>query len=134
MEKLIIECTLELFAKGLINGIQDWVLRASCATSELASAGDGGMRDAGRWTWGRGPHPEEILMSESQERMMAVAKPRTSRSSCRLLEAGRRATVIGEAVEGDRLTIDYQGASWTSTRAPSLTRPVYNRPYHRRTD
>ena len=44
MEKLLIECTLEIFAAGLISGIQDLGgAGLSCATSELASAGDGGM-------------------------------------------------------------------------------------------
>src|SRR4029079_15152859 len=44
MEKLLIECTLELFAAGLVAGIQDLGgAGLSCATSELASAGDGGM-------------------------------------------------------------------------------------------
>ena len=44
MEKLLIECTLEIFAAGLITGIQDLGgAGLSCATSELASAGDGGM-------------------------------------------------------------------------------------------
>ena len=44
MEKLLIECTLELFAAGVIAGIQDLGgAGLSCATSELASAGDGGM-------------------------------------------------------------------------------------------
>ena len=78
MEKLLIECTLELFAAGLVSGIQDLGgAGLSCATSELASAGDGGMhveldtvplRDSTL-------APEEILMSESQERMMAVVAP-----------------------------------------------------------
>ncbi|MDF2746861.1 MAG: purL, partial [Propionibacteriaceae bacterium] len=78
MEKLLIECTLELFAEELVTGIQDLGgAGLSCATSELASAGDGGMR-----VWlDRVPlrdstlSPEEILMSESQERMMAVVEP-----------------------------------------------------------
>ena len=84
MEKLLIECTLELFAEKLVVGIQDLGgAGLSCATSELASAGDGGMhvvldrvplRDSTL-------APEEILMSESQERMMAV------------VDAGRRSTV-----------------------------------------
>ena len=78
MEKLLIECTLELFAAGLVAGIQDLGgAGLSCATSELASAGDGGMhveldrvplRDSSL-------APEEILMSECQERMMAVVEP-----------------------------------------------------------
>ena len=78
MEKLLIECTLELFAAGVVAGIQDFgAAGISCATSELAAAGDGGMhveldkvllRDSSL-------SPEEILMSESQERMMAVVDP-----------------------------------------------------------
>src|SRR5690606_14753130 len=78
MEKLLIECTLELFAARLVAGIQDLGgAGLSCATSELASGGDGGMhveldtvplRDSTL-------SPEEILMSESQERMMAVVEP-----------------------------------------------------------
>src|SRR4029079_15196107 len=73
MEKLLIECTLELIAAKLITGIQDFgAAGISCPTSELAAAGDGGMhvdldlvplRDSTL-------SPEEILMSESQERMM----------------------------------------------------------------
>ena len=44
MEKLLIECTLELFAAGVVAGIQDFgAAGISCATSELAAAGDGGM-------------------------------------------------------------------------------------------
>lgn len=137
MEKLIIECTLELFAKGLINGIQDLgAAGISCATSELASAGDGGMyvtlddvelRDAGLT-------PEEILMSESQERMMAVARPEDVDEFLAVCEKwGVGATVIGEVIEGDRLIIDYQGQRIVDVdpRTVAHEGPVYNRPFHR---
>ena len=78
MEKLLIECTLEIFAAGLVAGIQDLGgAGLSCATSELASAGDGGMHvDLDRVPLRDSTlAPEEILMSESQERMMAVVEP-----------------------------------------------------------
>ena len=78
MEKLLIECTLEVLHAGLVEGIQDLGgAGISCATSELASNGEGGMhvwldrvllRDSTLT-------PEEILMSESQERMCAVVEP-----------------------------------------------------------
>ena len=77
-EKVLIECCLELFAAGLVVGIQDLGgAGLSCATSELASAGDGGMhveldRVPLRAT---GMTPAEILSSESQERMCAVVTP-----------------------------------------------------------
>ena len=45
MEKVLIECCLEVFAADLVVGIQDLGgAGLSCATSELASNGDGGMR------------------------------------------------------------------------------------------
>jgi phosphoribosylformylglycinamidine synthase subunit PurL len=137
MEKLLIECTLELFAAGLVVGIQDLGgAGLSCATSELASAGDGGMyieldrvplRDASLV-------PEEILMSESQERMMAVVEPH---HVDRFLEICRRwevdATVIGEVTENGRLVIDWKGETVVDVppRTVAHEGPVYQRPYAR---
>src|SRR5437764_10789451 len=73
-EKVLIECCLELYERGLVVGIQDLGgAGLSCATTELASAGDGGMRiDLDRVPL-REPSmtPEEVLASESQERMCA---------------------------------------------------------------
>ena len=94
MEKLLVECTLELFREELVVGIQDLGgAGLSCATSELASAGDGGMhvvldrvplRDSTL-------APEEILMSESQERMMAVVVASCHRPGARdLRQVGGR--------------------------------------------
>ena len=77
-EKVLIECCLELIDAGLVVGIQDLGgAGLSCATSELASAGDGGMRvdlDAVPLR-ATGMTPAEILSSESQERMCAVVRP-----------------------------------------------------------
>ena len=73
-EKVLIECCLELFAAGLVVGIQDLGgAGLSCATSELASAGDGGMRiELDRVPLrATGMTPAEVLSSESQERMCA---------------------------------------------------------------
>ena len=113
MEKLLIECTLELFAENLISGIQDLgAAGLSCATSELASAGDGGMH-VNLNTVPLRDHtlaPEEILMSESQERMMAVVEPHHVE---RFLEICAKwdvlATVVGEVTDGDRLIIEWNG-------------------------
>ncbi len=83
-EKVLIECCLELFAGGLVNGIQDLgAAGLSCAFTELASNGDGGMEVNLDLVPLRDPtlHPEEILMSESQERMMAIVRPPTSTRS-----------------------------------------------------
>src|SRR4029453_434155 len=137
MEKLLIECTLELFAAGLITGIQDLGgAGLSCATSELASAGDGGMhidldlvplRNATL-------SPEEILMSESQERMMAIVEPdhvEAFLAICNKWDV--LATVIGEVTAGDRLVIDWHGATVVDVppRTVAHEGPVYERPYER---
>lgn len=137
MEKLLIECTLELFSAGLVAGIQDLGgAGLSCATSELASAGDGGMHiDLDRVPL-RDPTltPEEILMSESQERMMAVVEPGHVEAFLRTCAKWDvEATVIGEVTGGDRLVIDWHGETVVDVppRTVAHEGPVYHRPYAR---
>jgi len=135
MEKLLIECTLELFAAGVVTGIQDFgAAGLSCATSELASAGDGGMYVDLDTVVLRDPtlSPEEILMSESQERMMAVVRPEdvdTFLAICATWDV--LATVVGEVIEGDRLLIDYRGQRVVDVDPKTVAHegPVYHRPY-----
>jgi phosphoribosylformylglycinamidine synthase II len=136
-EKLLIECTLEIFREKLVAGIQDLGgAGLSCATSELASAGSGGMRveldsvplrDATL-------SPEEILMSESQERMCAIVEPD---KVGRFLEICEKwdviATVIGEVTEGSRLEIYWHGEQIVDVPPRSVAHegPTYERPYAR---
>jgi phosphoribosylformylglycinamidine synthase II len=137
MEKLLIECTLEIFAAGLITGIQDLGgAGLSCATSELASAGDGGMHIDLDLVPLRNTtlSPEEILMSESQERMMAIVEPEHVEDFlviCRKWDV--LATVIGEVTAGDRLVIDWHGETVVDVppRTVAHEGPVYERPYER---
>jgi phosphoribosylformylglycinamidine synthase II len=137
MEKLLIECTLEIFAAKLVVGIQDLGgAGLSCATSELASAGDGGMHVDLDLVPLRDPSlsPEEILMSESQERMMAVVEPHNVEAFlaiCRKWDV--QATVIGEVTEGHRLLIDWHGETVVDVppRTVAHEGPVYHRPYAR---
>ncbi len=137
MEKLLIECTLEVFAAGIVSGIQDLGgAGLSCATSELASAGDGGMHvDLDRVPLRDSTlSPEEILMSESQERMMAVVEPQHVE---RFLEICAKwdvlATVVGEVTDGDRLIIDWHGETVVDVppRTVAHEGPVYERPLAR---
>uniref|UniRef100_UPI0004CC19BD AIR synthase-related protein n=1 Tax=Streptomyces rimosus TaxID=1927 RepID=UPI0004CC19BD len=108
-EKLLIECTLEAFAEKLVVGIQDLgAAGLSCATSELASNGSGGMRVELDDVPLRDStlSPEEILMSESQERMCAVVEPDKVERFLAICEKWDvTATVIGEVTDGDRLEI-----------------------------
>ena len=137
MEKLLIECTLELFAAGVVTGIQDLGgAGLSCATSELASAGDGGMHIELDRTPLRDSSlsPEEILMSESQERMMAVVEPgRVDEFMEICAKWDVEATVIGEVTDGDRLVIDWHGETVVDVppRTVAHEGPVYERPYAR---
>ncbi|HET9562279.1 MAG TPA: AIR synthase-related protein, partial [Propionibacteriaceae bacterium] len=133
MEKLLIECTLEIFAAGLISGIQDLGgAGLSCATSELASAGDGGMHIDLDLVPLRDPtlSPDEILMSESQERMMAIVEPdhvEAFLAICRKWDV--LATVIGEVAPGDRLVIDWHRETVVDVppRTVAHQGPVYER-------
>jgi phosphoribosylformylglycinamidine synthase subunit PurL len=136
-EKLLIECTLEIFRERLVAGIQDLGgAGLSCATSELASAGSGGMRVELDTVPLRDSSlsPEEILMSESQERMCAVVEPD---KVGRFLEICEKwdviATVIGEVTEGDRLEIYWHGEQIVDVppRTVAHEGPVYRRPYER---
>ncbi|WP_129841246.1 phosphoribosylformylglycinamidine synthase subunit PurL [Streptomyces sp. RFCAC02] len=136
-EKLLIECTLEVFAEGLVTGIQDLgAAGLSCATSELASNGSGGMRVDLDTVPLRDSSltPEEILMSESQERMCAVVAPE---HVDRFLEICAKwdviATVIGEVTDGDRLEIFWHGEQIVDVppRTVAHEGPVYDRPQAR---
>jgi phosphoribosylformylglycinamidine synthase subunit PurL len=139
MEKILIECCLELFARGLIEGIQDLgAAGVACATTELAAGGDGGMRVTLDDVPLRDPslNPAEILMSESQERMMAVVRP--DRIDAFLAVCAKwdvEATVIGEVTGDGTLTMTWRGG--TVVEIPPRTAadgPVYNRPLRRPDD
>ena len=137
MEKLLIEATLEVLRAGLVEGIQDLGgAGISCATSELASNGEGGMhvwldrvllRDATL-------SPEEILMSESQERMCAIVTPAkvdAFMEICRKWDV--EAVVIGEVTDSGRLTVEWHGELIVDVPPRSVAHdgPVYERPFHR---
>jgi phosphoribosylformylglycinamidine synthase len=136
MEKLLVECCLEIYAADLVEGIQDLgAAGVACATTELSAGGDGGMfvdmdaiplRDSSLT-------PAEILMSESQERMMAVVKPErvaAFMAICRRWDV--EATVIGEVTGDGMLTMTWRGG--TVVKIPPRTAadgPVYQRPFAR---
>ena len=137
MEKLLIECTLEVLHAGLVEGIQDLGgAGISCATSELASNGEGGMhvwldrvllRDSTL-------SPEEILMSESQERMCAVVEPAkidAFMAVCKKWDV--EAVVIGEVNNSGRLTVEWHGEEIVNVPPRSVAHdgPVYERPFAR---
>ncbi|MDR2280747.1 MAG: phosphoribosylformylglycinamidine synthase subunit PurL [Gordonia sp. (in: high G+C Gram-positive bacteria)] len=136
-EKVLIECCLDLYREGLVVGIQDLGgAGLSCATSELAAAGDGGMHiDLEKVPMRAvGMTPAEVLSSESQERMCAVVTPENVdkfMEVCRKWDA--LATVIGEVTDGEHLQITWHGETVVDVppRTVAHDGPVYNRPVER---
>src|SRR6202020_1656682 len=136
MEKLLVECCLEIYAADLVEGIQDLgAAGVACATTELAAGGDGGMfvdMDAIPLA-DPSLTPAEILMSESQERMMAVVRPEhvdAFMAICRKWDV--EATVIGEVTADDTLTMTWRGGTVVSIPPRTAADgPVYQRPLAR---
>jgi len=136
-EKVLIECCLDLYAAHVVDGIQDLGgAGLSCATSELASNGDGGMR-----VWlDRVPlrdtslRVEEILMSESQERMMAVVEPAKLEEFMAIAKRWDvEATVVGEVTDGKNLEVFWAEELIIDVPPRSVAHdgPIYNRPMQR---
>ncbi|HZD39001.1 MAG TPA: AIR synthase-related protein, partial [Actinomycetes bacterium] len=133
-EKLLIESCLELVERGLLAGLQDLgAAGISCAVSEVAARAGMGMdvdldavplREPSMEAW-------EVLVSESQERMLALVAPRSLDS---VLDVCRRwgvtATVIGKMVPGGQLRVGFRGELVADVPARSLADegPVYKRP------
>jgi len=137
MEKVLIECCLELYRAQVVEGIQDLgAAGISCATSELASNGEGGMHVWLDDVLLRDPtlNAGEILMSESQERMMAVVRPEKLEEFLAITSKWDVETaVVGEVNDSGRLTIDHHGQRIVDVdpRTVAHEGPVYDRPYAR---
>ncbi len=133
-EKKLIEACLELYQHGLVVGVQDLgAAGLSCATSEPAARAGMGMdvdldrvhvREAAMTA-------PELLMSESQERMMAFVDP--AKVDAVLAVAAKwevDASVVGEVKAGGTLTVRHDGKVVAEIPAASLSEnaPVYHRP------
>ena len=115
--KLLIEVSLELVGRGLVEGLQDLgAAGLTCATSEMAERAGTGMRvdlDAvpRRET---GMAPFEVMISESQERMMAVVTPERLadvEEVCR--RWGLLSAVVGRVTDDADLTVVTRAADGT---------------------
>lgn len=133
-EKVLIECCLELYKGELVEAIQDLgAAGISCATSELAANGGSGMRVDLENVLLRDPSltPEEILMSESQERMMAIVAP--EKLDAFLAVTGKwdvETSVLGEVTGDGRLQIFWHGEQIVDVDPSTVAvdGPVYERP------
>jgi phosphoribosylformylglycinamidine synthase len=133
-EKVLIECCLELFAAGVVAGIQDLGgAGLSCATSELASNGGRGMKVQLKNVLLRDESltPEEILMSESQERMMAIVPKKHLKSFKKIVDRHEvEYSVLGKVIKKDRLYINWGKEEIVNVppRTVAHDGPVYERP------
>jgi phosphoribosylformylglycinamidine synthase len=133
-EKVLIECCLELYKADVVAGIQDLGgAGLSCATSELASNGNAGMRVQLQKVLKRDESltPEEILMSESQERMMAIVPKKSLKKFIAIVEKWEvEYSDLGEVIEEPRLYINWGNEEIVNVppRTVAHDGPVYERP------
>ncbi|MEY4367216.1 MAG: hypothetical protein RLZ28_631 [Actinomycetota bacterium] len=133
-EKVLIECCLELYAADVVAGIQDLGgAGLSCATSELASNGNAGMRVQLKHVLKRDESltPEEILMSESQERMMAIVPKKSLKAFEAIVNKWEvEYSVLGEVIDEPRLYINWGDEEIVNVppRTVAHDGPVYERP------
>jgi phosphoribosylformylglycinamidine synthase len=136
-EKLLIESCLEVFRSDLVVAIQDMGAAGLTSSSfEMAAKGQVGfrieldkvpLRDSTLT-------PEDILLSESQERMLLIAEPKNLPAIAKIFSKyGLDAAVIGEIVAGTDVELVWHGETLTKIDPQLLTEqaPLYDRPFHR---
>ncbi|HSC45120.1 MAG TPA: phosphoribosylformylglycinamidine synthase subunit PurL [Candidatus Acidoferrum sp.] len=134
MEKLLLEACLEAMHTGAVVAIQDMgAAGLTCSTMEMASRGGTGIeielsKVPQRET---GMTPYEIMLSESQERMLLVAERGREQELLDVFKKwGLDAVVIGEVKDGELAVVKNHGAVAADIPAHPLAEegPVYNRP------
>jgi phosphoribosylformylglycinamidine synthase subunit PurL len=134
VEKLLLEACLEAMKTGAVIAIQDMgAAGLTCSTCEMASRGGTGIEiDLAKVPQREtGMTPYEIMLSESQERMLLVAdKGREQEVLDVFRKWGLDATVVGSVKDGDLLMVRDHGKIVAEIPAHPLAEegPVYNRP------
>jgi phosphoribosylformylglycinamidine synthase len=134
MEKLLMEACLEVMKTGAVIGIQDMGAAGfTCSTSEMGSRGGVGMNVDVAHVPQRetGMIPYEIMLSESQERMLLVVERGREHEVEEVFEKwDLHAVKVGDVTEGSRLKIHERGALVGDVPNRALTdeAPVYQRP------
>ena len=134
VEKLLLEACLEAMDTGAVVAIQDMgAAGLTCSTTEMASRGGTGIEiDLARVPQREtGMTPYEIMLSESQERMLLVAEKGREREVLQVFKKwGLDAVVVGEVTEGGLLRVKDHGKIVAEIPAHPLAEegPVYQRP------
>ena len=134
-EKLLIEATLELMATGAVAAIQD-MGAAGLTSSSVEMAGKGGVgidldldkvpqRETGMSAY-------EMMLSESQERMLAILKPGREAEAQRIfVKWGLDAETIGQTTDTGRIVLRHGGEIVCDLPLAPLSddAPLYDRPW-----
>ncbi|HWY43366.1 MAG TPA: phosphoribosylformylglycinamidine synthase subunit PurL [Candidatus Sulfotelmatobacter sp.] len=134
VEKLLLEACLEAMRTGAVVAIQDMgAAGLTCSTVEMASRGGTGIEiDLAKVPQREtGMTPYEIMLSESQERMLLVAEKGREREVLDVFKKwGLDAVVVGTVTAGGLAVVKNHGAVAAQIPAHPLAEegPVYNRP------
>ena len=135
MEKLLIEACLELMATDMIVSIQDMgAAGLTCSSLEMASKGELGIELALENVPMREPEmtPYEIMLSESQERMLMVVKPERQEEAFAIFKKwGLAYANIGTLTDTGRMVLTMRGETVCDIPVAPLSdaAPLYDRPY-----
>jgi phosphoribosylformylglycinamidine synthase II len=134
MEKLLIEACLEMMAvPGLVVGIQDMgAAGLTCSTCETASRGGAGIEIELDHVPQREPgmNSYEIMLSESQERMLVIVQKGREKEIEEVFEKwDLHAAHVGTVTDTGRMVVTHGGVVVADIPAPALTdeAPVYKR-------
>ena len=135
MEKLLLEACLEVMATDACVGVQDMgAAGLTCATSETGSRGDVGVEIDVALVPQRetGMTPYEIMLSESQERMLLIVKRGREADVERIFEKwDLHAVAVGHVTDDRMLRVKHHGVVVAEVPNRALTdeAPLYRRPF-----
>ncbi|TFE26937.1 phosphoribosylformylglycinamidine synthase subunit PurL [Cohnella luojiensis] len=134
MEKLVMEATLELIDSGIVLGIQDMgAAGLTCSSAEMASKAGNGMelyldevpqREEGMTAY-------EMMLSESQERMLFVCEPQHEAQAKGIFERwGLHCAKVGKVSDDGRLKLFHKGELVGDMPVHALVDdcPIYDKP------
>ncbi|RXZ82414.1 phosphoribosylformylglycinamidine synthase subunit PurL [Paenibacillaceae bacterium] len=134
MEKLVMEACLELIDTGIVLGIQDMgAAGLTCSSAEMASKAGNGLElyldEVPQRELGMTPY--EMMLSESQERMLFVVEPKDEAQALEIFERwGIICAKVGKVTDDGRLRLFHQGEQVADMPVAALVDecPVYNKP------
>lgn len=134
MEKLVLEATLELIDSGIVVGIQDMgAAGLTCSSSEMASKAGNGMElyldEVPQREEGMTPY--EMMLSESQERMLFVVKPEHEEQAKAIFDRwGLHCAKVGKVTDDGNLKLFHKGELVGNMPVTALVDecPMYHKP------